>query len=142
MSDVFERIDASWHTLQAALDGVPEEALVVSRAIDEWSIKDVLGHLAFWKSSTAVGAERVAGFGPPASESDEHWQITNEREAEARANWPLEHVLDELHSQHARAVAAFQRVPPERLEDTLGDFIDHSDEHAAEIRTWRESAGY
>lgn len=143
MGDVFERIDAGWHTLLAAVHGVPEDALTAPGAVGVWSVKDVLGHVAFWKSVAADRAERVAGGGPlylPGD--DEDWQVINEREAAARARWPLTRVLDDLHAQHRRALAGFRRVPAEHLEAVMGDYIDHSAEHAAEIRGWRSANGY
>jgi len=143
MSDVFERIDTSWHTLLDAVDGVPEPALVAPRAVGDWSVKDILGHVAFWKADTADDAERVAAGGPVDAPGDsEPWQVLNERDAALKAEWPLARVQDDLRQSHARAVAALRRVPAATFDEVLGDFIDHSDEHAAEIRGWRAAAGY
>jgi hypothetical protein len=141
--DVFRRIDASWHTLLAAVDGVPEDALSTPLAIGEWSVKDVLAHVGFWKGSTADRAERVASGGPVnLPGNDEHWQVTNEREAAARAEWPASQVMNDLLAQHERTVAGLHRVPGAQFDDVLGDYIEHSDEHAAEIAEWRTAAGY
>ncbi|RIK40539.1 MAG: hypothetical protein DCC58_13705 [Chloroflexi bacterium] len=91
MSDAFERIDASWQTLLAALHGVPDAACEQPNAVGAWSIKDVLGHVAFWKGAIAQRAERAVAGGAldDGSGPGERWHVTNEREAARRATWTL-----------------------------------------------------
>lgn len=119
---VRERVDASWRALRDAVAGVPDERLLEPRAIGDWSVKDVLAHVAFWDD--------------PARAGDEDWQAANERVAAERAGWSLADVRAELASAHGRMLAAL-----EAKTEVDPDDWEHYAEHAAEIRAWRERLG-
>lgn len=120
--NVRERVDGSWGVLQDAIAGVPDERLLEPRAIGDWSVKDVLAHVAYWDDPVRVG--------------DEDWQAANERVFAERADWPPAQVRAELEAAHGRMLAAL-----ETKTDVDPDDWEHYAEHAAEIRAWRERLG-
>lgn len=140
-----KRIEGSWRRLTAALDGIPEERLGEPGAVGEWSVKDVMGHLAFWDEQALVAAERQLAGQAPAKVVD--WQAMNEREAAARADRSAAEQRAELERAHGLIVALLRsRLPLDPA--TVGlcgcleeDTYQHFDEHAAEIRAWRDRVG-
>ncbi len=60
-----ERIEASWRELTEALAGIPEERLTEPGVAGEWSVKDLMGHIAFWDEQALLAAERHLAGQPP-----------------------------------------------------------------------------
>jgi hypothetical protein len=140
-----ERLETSWRGLTEALAGVPEARLTESGAVGAWSIADVMGHLAFWDEQALLAAERHLAGQPPARVAD--WQAMNEREAAARAGRSPAEQRAEMERAHELMVALLESRPPLDpaaiglcgcLEE---DTYQHYDEHARDIRAWRQRAG-
>jgi uncharacterized protein (TIGR03083 family) len=132
-----QQIETDWQELMATVDGVPDEQLNTPGAAGEWSAKDVLGHVAFWDADAADRLERLADGRPQADDDGEDWQVTNEREATARAGKPASEVRAELDGAHARVLAALRRldeVDPELIE---GATWSHYRDHIGDLRAWR-----
>lgn len=136
--EILGQIDRSWAGLQAALNGVPKERLSEPNIVGQWSIKDVLGHVAFWDRYSADGAAlRLAGA-PDRGEAD--WQALNDTDAAAKAEWDVDRILTELDAAHAALLAGYRALPTLDADEIKEDW-EHYDEHGAEVRTWREREG-
>jgi hypothetical protein len=119
--------------------------------VGAWSIKDLLGHMAFWAQEAAKNTELVkAGrqgqiVRPDTSKAIDRW---NAREQRLRAGRSLAEVRYELEESHQRALAALADLPEERLSLNLdgGTFLelyaldtyDHYREHTDHILAWRK----
>jgi len=139
------RLEGSWEGLTVALDGIPAGRLGEPGAVGIWSVKDVMGHLAFWDEQALTAAERLLAGQAPGKVVD--WQAMNEREAAARADRPAAAQRAELERAHGLIVALL-RSRPSLDPAAVGlcgcleeDTYQHYDEHAAEIRAWRERVG-
>ena len=140
-----ERIEASWRGLTEALAGIPEERLGEPGAVGEWSVKDLMGHIAFWDEQALLAAERHLAGQPQVQVVD--WQAMNEREAAARAGRSAAELRAELERAHELIVALLESRPP--LDPSAVGLCgcmeestyQHYDEHAAQIRAWRERVG-
>jgi hypothetical protein len=148
---VEERMDQEWAALDMALSGLSEEQMLEAGVVSEWSVKDLLGHMAFWAQQAAKNAELVkAGrqdeiVRPDSPEATDRW---NARERFARADRPLAQVRRELDENHRRALAALADLPEEKLSlDVNGgtflqlfavDTYDHYREHIAQVLSWRK----
>ena len=140
MSDAIERVEASWAELQAAIEGIPEERLSEPGVAGEWSVKDVLAHVAFWEGR-AIGIVERALNGEPDPPPGPDFEIVNLEVHAERADWTVARMLDEFHGTHERFMAAL-RLYPEIDPDVIeGNTFEHYDEHAADIRAWREREG-
>ena len=53
------RVDASWDGWLAALDGVPAERLIEPGVCGDWSVKDLIGHVAYWDDDALADVERI-----------------------------------------------------------------------------------
>ena len=140
-----DRIERSWAGVQDALAGIPETRLDEPGAAGEWSVKDIMGHLAFWDEQALLSAERHLAGQPPAQVPD--WQAMNEQEAAARSDRSPAEVRAEMERAHELIVALLRSRPPLDpaaiglcgcLEE---DTYQHYDQHTADIRAWRAHVG-
>lgn len=135
-------IDASWSGLMETLDGIPDDRLEEPGAVGEWSLKDVFGHIAFWDEVAAEDVEHVLA-GQPNDHND--YQATNDADYLRRRDRSLPEQRSAMHQAHAALVDCLDDI--EGLDATAldaaikGDTYEHYDEHAADIRAWRERAG-
>jgi uncharacterized protein (TIGR03083 family) len=142
-------LDAAWDALRTLVDSVPEDRLEESGVVEEWSVKDLLGHMAFWAEKASddlkaldAGKENVIET-PGGDAGVNQW---NAREAAARKGNSLGELRDEWLGSFTQARAAFEAVPAGKLEIEvkgwpqlqrfLGDTTIHYREHEDHIRTW------
>ena len=144
-------MDQEWAALDMALTGLSDEQMLETGVVSEWSVKDLLGHMAFWAQQAAKNTELVnAGrqdeiARPDRPEITDRW---NARERFARADRPLAQVRSELEDSHRRALDALADLPDEKLNLDLdgGTFLelfavdtyDHYREHIAQVLSWRK----
>ena len=140
-----DRLERSWTAWQDVLAGIPEERLSEAGAAGEWSVKDLMGHLAFWDEQALLAAERHLAGQPPVQVPD--WQGMNERQAAERSGRSAAEIRAEMEHAHDLIVALLRSRPPLDpaavglcgcLEE---DTYQHYDEHAADIRAWRARLG-
>jgi hypothetical protein len=138
MDDRRSRIESGWQAFQQALEGLPDELLTQPGVAGDWSVKDLLAHLAFWhESMVEIATVRARGGDIPGPDVE----ALNQREGEARANWPLQQARDEAQRTHLLVLETALAIPdidPELLE---GDTWGHYEEHTADVRAWRERLG-
>jgi hypothetical protein len=141
MSNAVERVEASWTGLIAAIEGIAKERMSEPGVADDWSVKDILAHVAYWESGAIGDVERaLTGERQPADDGLSV-DAVNDGIHKERAGWTLAQTLDEFHGTHQRFMAALRQHPnidPSAIE---GDTFEHYDEHAADIRAWRERVG-
>jgi Mycothiol maleylpyruvate isomerase N-terminal domain len=124
LSTPLEQVNSSWQSLQQAIEGISDERMAEPGVAGEWSVKDLLAHVAYWDD-------------PDLPDSGGDWQPINERVASERANWSLAEVRNNLTETHERMLTALRAKPDIDPGQVIGDW-EHYDEHAAEIRAWRE----
>jgi hypothetical protein len=140
----------AWDGIRRLVESLSERELTEPGMVDQWSIKDLLGHMAFWAEKSAgdlvlVTEGRVAEIETPGSE--EILNEWNKRESERRNSLSIAELRDEFWSSFEAAAAAFRAVPAEKLDiDVKGwtvahrfaeDTYKHYNEHAEHIRTWQ-----
>ena len=54
----------AWDGLIQLLQRVPQERIVQPNAVGEWSIKDVLGHIATWGAEVTKEVQQLVEGGP------------------------------------------------------------------------------
>jgi hypothetical protein len=135
MSDVRQRIDESWQEWLETLDGVPENRMTEPGAAGEWSIKDLMAHVAFW-DDTAADAADARGAGKTPEQFD--WREANDREAALRADWTLAQSRAAMDAAHQRVLDALARYPELGPKFWESSTYEHYQEHVADIRAWRE----
>lgn len=141
-----ERSRAATLTL---LGRLPEAEILRPRTQGEWSIKDVLGHIAAWEEE---GTERLRlitrgqGHRMVFYETMADADRFNVRAVAGARSTPLAGVLRRLARARQRLVAVLRRLPPRSLNDPshelpvvvwLREFAwTHERAHRREIREW------
>ena len=147
--DLLREMDAGFAALLDAVDGLSEEQM--TRVwYGDWSVRDILAHVAGWHREEIAMLERMARGERPVPESTDY---TDDDAWNARfvAKWRAAsagEVLAELKATKEAYVAAASRLPEERFEEgrtarrlVQQGCIEHYREHADEIRAWREKEG-
>lgn len=141
---------ASWDTVRSLVDSLSPRELTEPGVVGSWSVKDLLGHMAFWAQKAAsdlrlLAAGRADEIETPGTlESLNAW---NAREAEARHGKTVEDLRAEWIRSYESALQALQESGASLLETDvkgwpqirrfLGDTTEHYNEHADHIRAWQ-----
>jgi uncharacterized damage-inducible protein DinB len=137
-SDVAGRVDASWRGLMNALEGIPEDRMSEPGVVGVWSVKDLMAHVAFWDERD-VDVLEAQSAGREVEPID--WRVKNDEVARERAEWSLTRARQAMHDAHERVNEAVSKHPDADLDDWAKETYEHYDEHAAEVRDWREREG-
>ena len=135
--EIIRKIEASWTTWTSALDGIPAELTAEPGVCGYFSIKDLVGHIAFWDEQDLERAHKLAR-GEDVQPND--WATMNDREYE-------QHKDDTLEQQTARMLDAHARLANDaRTLDHIGDLKlaetwEHYDAHRDDVLAWRASKG-
>jgi hypothetical protein len=143
-------LDAAWDDLQAVLGSLDEIEMQQPGITGDWSVSDLLGHMAFWARRSAealrlLAAGRESEIEAPANEQElDAW---NAREAAGRGGLTPAETLAECTRSHQAARSALAAADPERLGievkgwTTAHRFAEdtsrHYREHAEQIRAWQ-----
>jgi hypothetical protein len=140
------RVRAARADLNEAISGLSEEQMSQDIVAGEWSVKDILAHLASWQNEALLSVERAERGevpGPLISESVDEWN--GRRVAEWR-RLPLVDVMQEFNATYDQLMKALDRWPedtaplgPSDWDETcqLWWLTDHDTEHLAAIRAYR-----
>jgi hypothetical protein len=128
--------ESSYRATLALAGAFPANRRSESGVCGSWSLKDLLGHLAFWDADLALELDaRQSGERLPTS-SERDWNAINTEQARLRADHDWEAIVAEVRANHDRLVP---------LLDNPGEFPDddpiqeHWDEHRAQIENWLEA---
>ena len=146
---LLREMDAGFAGLLDDVNGLSEEQM--TRVwYGDWSVRDILAHVAGWHREEIAMLERMARGERPVPESvdytdDDAWN------ARFAAKWRAAsagEVLAELNASKEAYLAAALRLPEERFEEgrtahrlVQQGCIEHYRQHGDEIREWREREG-
>ncbi|MCH8345419.1 MAG: maleylpyruvate isomerase N-terminal domain-containing protein [Chloroflexi bacterium] len=148
--DVERELLGAWEALGSAVDSFSDMELEQPGVVESWSIKDLLGHIAFWAQQAAENLQLIAAGRadevrrPSDEKAMDEW---NEREWRLRRERPLSDVREEWLESFQGAMQALAALPSERLEEKLKgyttlklfaeDTYEHYKEHLAHLTAWR-----
>jgi hypothetical protein len=148
-ADVLSSLDHSWNELRDVIDSMSEPEMVEPGVVDDWSIKDLLGHMAFWADravNTLTEVKAGRGSEVPGPETETELNEWNAREAAAREGKTLVQLREEWERAHQAARAAIEAFPEDKLDEPFqdhtvifsfgADTFAHYQEHASQIRAW------
>lgn len=146
---LLRRIDREWQGLAQACQGMSEEVLLQPGVVGEWSIKDLLGHVATWEkeSMTALGLimqgkqpARYSSYGGIDAFNEHQWQL--------QRTMPLEETHRQFLETHERLLTFLNAVPQHhymtetRFRRRLRvDTYRHYTEHRRQVVAWRQAKG-
>jgi hypothetical protein len=141
--ELIERTEARWQAWKAATDGIPE-ARMGEPVTGHWTAKDLLGHVAFWDDWVIGHCRRILADQP---EPDDDMEAINQGQVEESKQTPVAEQLRYRDEAHARLREFLTTIRDDeakfaRLVEALEwETYKHYDEHAAEVRAWREREG-
>jgi hypothetical protein len=148
------RLQTERRRLERNVSLLSPEDMLKSGVVGEWSVKDILAHLADWEAHTLVWVEAARGGDPVASPDDgltwHQFDVFNQRVYERHRDQPLEAVIEYFGNTHRQFMALVEAMPEEELlthgryaflgRDTiykwLGDYAAHDLWGKAAIRKW------
>ena len=148
-ADVERELERSWTAIRSAVESVPEDEIEAAGVVENWSTKDLMGHMAFWSSRAAITLRAMNAGRPediPASSGDNWLDEWNDREYRARKDRPWKDLRGEWVSSHEEARMALDETPEATLFGPYktgklinwfaGDTYEHYDEHLEHINAW------
>jgi uncharacterized protein (TIGR03083 family) len=140
----------AWDEVVSVVNSLSQAELEEPGVVEEWSVKDLLGHMAFWAEKAAADLRSLAGGRPEAIETpgtDEALNQWNAREAAARKGKSLSELRREWEKSYEDALAELRQIEAgllgtevkgwAQLNRFLGDTTLHYREHAEQIRAWQ-----
>lgn len=159
VDDVLADLRDARTELEAALSGVPASDLDRPGALGDWSVRDILVHLAGWDRASRQALARVISEDDPVFEryqgTEWDWREWNERFLAERPGVTAGQALSELKSDREALLALISPLSDRQLQrrarlpwdfnlsvaEVLAVQVDHDREHAAHIRSasadWR-----
>jgi hypothetical protein len=146
---LLSRMDEEWPKFSALLDSIPESDYDIPGVVDEWCLKELLGHVNFWAAKAAHDVQ-VAGAGRPEEikvpGGDANVDKWNAREAAKGKAMPPADLRALVLKSHAEARSALEAAPESALAIeisgwTVGvrfaeDTYRHYREHGEQIGAW------
>lgn len=146
---VLSRMDTEWPEFMALLESIPQSDFDRPGVVDDWCLKEILGHVNFW-AEKAANDIRAAATGklddielPGSDAAVDEW---NAREAARGKAMTPGDLLTTVRKSHEDAHKAVDESPESALAIemegwTVGvrfaeDTYRHYREHAEQIRTW------
>ncbi|MBP8973551.1 MAG: ClbS/DfsB family four-helix bundle protein [Anaerolineae bacterium] len=154
-AELLADLRAARERLLSALEGLSEEDMLRVGAVGIWSVKDVLAHLVSWEAElvTALAHLPQSGGRPPHIVEIEDIDEWNAEQYRTNAPRPLTAVLEDFHGVHKHLLEAVAALDNRTLDDNrrfpwmegeplsyliLENAVWHEEEHAEDIRAWRE----
>lgn len=148
-STLLLRMQEAHAELEAALAAVDGARLTEPGVTGDWSVRDLLTHLAFWERRTLRRLDLPAAAQPQPLDEGAMHRLNAESVAAGRDQTPGE-ALAAHRQSHAELLAAVSALGEDELNDSTrfgpagqpvwkyiaGDSYEHYEEHAAEIRAW------
>jgi uncharacterized damage-inducible protein DinB len=157
-ANIIADLRAARARLLQALEGLTDEHMLQVGAVGIWSIKDVLAHLVAWEAELVTALSRLEQHKrqPPRIVEIDDIDDWNDEQYHTNVARSLDVVLDDFHGVHKHLIAALESLDDRILDDNrrwpwmegeplsylvFENAIWHEDEHAADIRAWRETEG-
>ena len=140
------RIEGSWGAFNDACAGLSDAASTQQGVVDDWSVKDLMAHVATWEDETLKALPVIMqGKRPPRYGGVDNF---NARQNEANSALSLKEARDLLQRSHRRLLAFIATVPEAWFESETRirhrlrlDTWGHYPEHTEAILAWRRSKG-
>ena len=156
--ELIATIESEWEVLQAAIGGLTDAQMTRVPMFDEWTVKDILAHIAMWETKlvgTLFKAERGVTPDVLVSAAEEVDRL-NARFYREQKDRLLEQVLEDSHNVHLALLNRLEAFSDKALFDptkytwmrgeplarsVAGDSCEHYREHADQIQAWRQRIG-
>lgn len=151
---ILKRLQAERIKLEKTLSFLDPEEMSEAAVVGEWTVKDVLAHLAEWEAHMLTWVE-TARSGDPVEHPDpgltwKQLNAFNQRIYEAHRHQPLDEVLGYFHTIHEQFITMVEVMPDKELLTSgiypflgrdsiygwLGQYANHDRWGNTHIRKW------
>jgi hypothetical protein len=140
------RIEGSWGAFNDACAGLSDAASTQRGVVDDWSVKDLMAHVATWEEEALKALPVIMqDKRPPRYGGVDNF---NARQNEANSRLSLTEARDALQGSHRRLLDFIATVPEAWFESETRfrhrlrlDTWGHYPEHTEAILAWRRSKG-
>ncbi len=157
-AEIIADLQAARATLLDSIDGLTGDDMLRVGAVGLWSVKDVLAHLVTWEAELVTTLSRLEQHKQHAPRIVEIDDIDEWNTEQYRINAPRSPaaVLEDFHGVHKHLVQAVQALDDRTLDDNrrfpwmegeplsylvAENAVWHEEEHAEDIRAWRDAEG-
>lgn len=134
---LLQDVSKSWLELMRSLRGLTDDQIEKPATIGDWSVKQVMGHIAFWDRHLIDEIRaREAGEEIPEDSDDEPHGVNRLRATED-ADRGISAVKVEMDSTHQKLMDLLETTPVISADLIRYDTYEHYPEHTAAIRAWR-----
>lgn len=155
-SALIDRLRRSRHALLSSLQGLTEEDLLKPNAVNHWSLRELLAHLASWDAEAVRVAQANAMQDDPkfaySISTYNDFATWNAEQIALRANQTLEQTLREVNTARSDLMQALdgmtdpvlrraKKTPWGRVVssyDLIATQIEHDEEHLKHILSFRK----
>jgi uncharacterized protein (TIGR03083 family) len=142
-------MDRAWRELQGSIEGLSEQELTEPGTLDEWSVRDILGHITTWEEEALAHLPLImAGGRPPRYASQGGIDGFNARMTKKKRELPLAEVKRQMNETHERLIRFIREAPADQFgQETRArrrlrlDTYGHYELHARAIKEWRAQPG-
>jgi hypothetical protein len=144
------KLDAAWYEFRDAYAGLSKVELLEPGVTGEWSVRDLIAHIAWWEEESLKHLPLVLEGGRPQRYSVKYGGIDafNALMTDQKRALSLDEVLHEAGETHRRLIDYVRSIPPEAfVGDTRArrrlrlDTYGHYPIHTRDILEWRERRG-
>jgi hypothetical protein len=145
---ILAELEASRERLVAAAEGLSEDQMT-KPVVGEWSVKDLLAHVACWEEVLLPDIRRLARGDAPALAAFDIKKVDewNEKLMSLRRHFSLDQARRELELRRRQLLDAIAELPDSALvegqfaRNLLKVCVIHDGEHMQDIRDWRKREG-
>jgi uncharacterized protein (TIGR03083 family) len=158
--ELLDEMQSGYRAFVALLARLDEPQLTTPGVNGDWSVKDILAHLATWQERAVLKLEAAKrGEVPlfmPSIHTDEEMDQFNAATFAAKRTLPLADIMQTFHASYARLRTAVEELDDEALfaghkrfpwleeselwESVAGNTFAHYEEHAPMIEAWLDRA--
>jgi uncharacterized protein (TIGR03083 family) len=143
------RLEDAWAALQQSYAGLSDAQMTTPGVAGEWSVKDILAHVATWEEEALKYLPLIIEGGrPPRYVSYGGIDAFNAQMTASKRGLSLADILRRLEDTHRQLIAYLHGVPEEHFTSETRfrhrlrlDTYSHYPLHTRMIRAWREQVG-
>jgi hypothetical protein len=137
-ADARSRIEPGWNRLTELLSGIPRDRVDEAGVNGDWSVKLMLGHIAYWERNAAT-VIRLMADGQPLPPID--FNVINQQVAAADQQRSYEDLRQEFDSAHEALLATIDEIGAVDGRRLSWDTWGHYPEHIKQLEKWRKKSG-
>jgi hypothetical protein len=147
--DILSMLEESRSELASAIQGLPDDKMAVPLA-DDWSAKDIMGHITAWDEVTVSDLRRIARGRLPTLAAFREAEVDswNAFLIRPRKLFPLPQIRAEFEEARAEMVVALKELPEgllaqgQMVRNIFAIMANHEKDHARQVREWRQREGF